>query len=100
MTKDSLQELAAKIDAARQSGQKPDHSLNTNKTGEALSLGIRIALEFICAVGVGGGVGYTLDRATGTLPLFLIFGVFFGAAAGFLTILRSTGMIRPRKNRK
>lgn len=40
-------------------------------------------LNAICLV-LGGGLGWLLDRAIGTLPIFLLLGLLAGAALGVL----------------
>lgn len=54
----------------------------------------RLSTEFVSAVAVGGVLGYALDWALGTLPLFLILLLLLGFAAGVLNVLRSAGLIR------
>lgn len=50
-----------------------------------LDLGLRLALAMV--LGVYGG--YWLDNKLATTPLFLLLGMFIGAASGFMTIYRS-----------
>ncbi|HTV11773.1 MAG TPA: AtpZ/AtpI family protein [Acidimicrobiales bacterium] len=40
-------------------------------------------LNAICLLG-GGALGWLVDRATGTLPLFLLVGLLLGAVVGVL----------------
>jgi F0F1-type ATP synthase assembly protein I len=53
--------------------------------------GLYLNLGFELAVGaiLGFSFGYYLDKKLHTTPLFLILGVFLGAAAGFLSIYRT-----------
>ncbi|ABG04607.1 hypothetical protein Rxyl_1646 [Rubrobacter xylanophilus DSM 9941] len=41
-----------------------------------------VGFTFISTVGVLAGVGYLLDRAAGTVPLFLLVGLGLGFAGG------------------
>jgi|GEM_PF-1245155 len=46
-------------------------------------------LQFAIAVALGIVLGYFLDSKLNTLPIFLVIGLLFGAAAGFLNIYRA-----------
>jgi ATP synthase protein I len=46
-------------------------------------------LEFAAAIGIGLFAGQWLDKRFGTAPWLLMLGVFVGAAAGFLSLLRT-----------
>lgn len=56
--------------------------------GSSLGLGLRIASEFVSAVLVGVAIGFFIDRAASTSPLFLVIFLMLGMAAGFLNIHR------------
>lgn len=47
-----------------------------------------LGVEMVVSVVIGTLGGYGLDRWLGTSPWFLLIGFFFGAAAGFLNIIR------------
>jgi len=55
----------------------------TGETMRMLFLVTQIGLSMICAVAVGGLLGYGLDWLLHTLPVFTIIGLFLGVAAGF-----------------
>ncbi len=55
----------------------------------ALGKGIRIASELLAALLLAGALGYGLDRLIGTLPLFMLIGLFLGFAAGILNVHRA-----------
>ncbi len=59
-------------------------------------LGLRFALAI--AIGVGGG--YWLDTRMHTMPLFVIVGLFLGAASGFLTIYRAVYSQKDTKDKQ
>ena len=62
------------------------------QTGEMmrlLFLVTQIGLSMVCALAVGGLLGYGADRLFHTLPVLTIIGLFLGVAAGF----RSTWML-------
>lgn len=51
--------------------------------------GMRMGVELVCGVLVGMGVGLFLDDWLGTSPFLMVICLFFGAAAGFLTLYRT-----------
>ena len=55
----------------------------TGETMRMLFLVTQIGLSMVCAVAVGGLLGYGLDRLLHTLPVITIIGLFLGVAAGF-----------------
>ncbi len=55
--------------------------------GRYSGLGLTLAVT-IC---VFTWAGYALDQKLGTLPLFLLLGVFVGAGGGTLSIIRKVG---------
>jgi ATP synthase protein I len=55
---------------------------------KGLALAGRVGVELVAATVVGTGLGYGLDQWLGTGPWLMIVGVFLGAAAGVLGILR------------
>ncbi|MFZ5876841.1 MAG: AtpZ/AtpI family protein [Nitrospirota bacterium] len=55
---------------------------------KGLALAGRVGVELVAATVVGIGLGYGLDQWLGTGPWLMIVGVFLGAAAGVLGILR------------
>lgn len=80
----SLDALQRKIDHAKaqQNGDIP--SPEGSKLGKAMHM----ATEFLAAVGIGGVMGYMLDRALDTSPILLITFFFIGFAAGVRNLLR------------
>jgi ATP synthase protein I len=55
---------------------------------KGLSIAARVGVELVAATVVGAGLGYGLDRWLGTAPWLVIVGVFLGATAGLLGIIR------------
>ena len=58
-------------------------------SGTALGFALRIGVELLAALVVGGGIGWLLDHWLGTLPLFLLIFFFLGAGAGMLNVFRA-----------
>ena len=80
-----LQALGRKLDAARRietSGPR------RGSTSSLLGMAFRIAAELIAGLGVGGVVGWQLDRWLGTRPAFLLALIVLGAAGAFWNIFR------------
>lgn len=48
----------------------------------------RIGTELLVAIGAGLGLGWLLDKAFGTLPLFMLVFAFVGFGAGILNVWR------------
>lgn len=55
---------------------------------KGLSIAARVGVELVAATVVGAGLGYGLDHWLGTTPWLLIVGLFLGATAGILGIIR------------
>ncbi len=80
-----LQALGRKLDAARRietSGPR------RGSTSSLLGMAFRIAAELIAGLGVGGVVGWQLDRWLGTRPAFLLALIVLGAVGAFVNIFR------------
>ncbi len=67
-------------------------ALETAKVGEKesdrLGLAWRVGLEFIAAIVVGGGLGWSLDSILETKPLFMVVFLVLGGVAGTLNVYR------------
>ena len=59
------------------------------QSSSAAGFALRIGIEMLAALLVGGGIGWLLDRWFGTLPLFLIVFFLLGACAGMLNVFRA-----------
>ena len=87
----------------RQDRQAPSGSeekgASSGALGNVLSLALRVTSEFVAAVLVGTAIGWGIDRAAGTSPIFLIVLLLMGAAAGFWNVYR-IGIEKPGAERK
>ena len=54
-----------------------------------LALGLRVGLEIVAGVAVGGFLGYWADRWLGTSPWLMIVFVLFGFAGGVKNVLQT-----------
>lgn len=104
---DEAQALRARLDrlsselkgrAAPPSASEPKPGPNTggSPAGSAMSLGLRAGGEFVSSVILGLGIGWVLDRALGSNPVFLIVFFLLGVAAGIWNVIRLTSPKRPQ----
>jgi len=85
-----LDRLSSRLD---ERNTRPDRNgdevdVSASSTSRALSLGMRVLSEFVGGVIAGGGVGWLLDKALSTGPLFLIVFIGLGTATGFWNVYR------------
>lgn len=57
-------------------------------SGSAWSIGLRVGVELVSALGLGLVIGWALDRWLGTGPILLAVFVLLGGAAGMLNVWR------------
>lgn len=50
---------------------------------------MRIVVELVAAIGIGGAIGYGLDRWLGTLPWLMLLFLVVGFAAGIANVYRA-----------
>ncbi|HCX14091.1 MAG TPA: ATP synthase I [Rhodospirillaceae bacterium] len=55
-----------------------------------MGLGMRIGIELVVSVLVGGGIGLFIDNKLNTKPIFMLAFLALGFAAGVLNVLRLT----------
>ncbi len=86
----SIDEFGEKLDKARPlSEEERLRAAQAHSQGTALGKGMRVGSELLAALLVAGALGYGLDRLIGTLPWFMLFGIFIGFAAGILNVQRA-----------
>ena len=61
------------------------------------NLAWRMVIELVAGLMIGFGMGYAIDWALGTLPIFLVIFVFLGLAAGIKTMLRSAQEVQRKR---
>lgn len=64
--------------------------------GSGLALAFRFAVELVVGVGVGGVIGWALDRQLGTGPWLLVLCIMLGFAAGMVNVIRAAQQSQPR----
>lgn len=80
--------IGKRLDAAKASREPVDRSAENRARGEAFAKAFRFAAELLVGVGVGGFIGWALDRQLGTGPWLLVLFVVFGFAAGMTNLIR------------
>lgn len=85
----ALRERAADIGRRLDHVRGPDAPApNAAQRGNALGQAMRIAVELVVGVAVGGFFGWFLDRQLGTRPWLLMVFLILGFAAGMLNVIR------------
>lgn len=87
-------ELARRIASAR-GEEKP----SGGRQPSSYSMIVRLAVELLSAVAVGGLIGYFLDDWLGTSPIFLTLCGLLGTSAGFVTLVRVHNSYQQRKEK-
>lgn len=57
--------------------------------GAALGQALKLGVELVAGVAVGGFIGWQLDRWFGTAPLMMVVFLGLGAAAGIMNVVRT-----------
>ncbi|HEX2449239.1 MAG TPA: AtpZ/AtpI family protein [Methyloceanibacter sp.] len=57
--------------------------------GAALGQALRLGIELVAGVAVGGFIGWALDRWLGTAPFLMVVFLGLGAAAGIMNVVRT-----------
>jgi len=91
---DRLKALEAKIAALKEPAQVKDHAEEHYSQAQ---LAWRMVIELVAGLGIGFGIGYGLDTLFGTMPIFLVLFIFFGLAAGVLTMMRSAKEVQSKQ---
>ena len=91
---DRLQALEAKIAALKEPAEVKHHSEEHYSQAQ---LAWRMVIELVAGLGIGFGIGYGLDTLLGTTPIFLVLFIFFGFAAGIMTMMRSAKEVQRKQ---
>jgi ATP synthase protein I len=94
-------ELARRLKALEQrlGAQRPGagggNIANPASSGRAgIGLALRLAVDLVAGVLLGGALGWGFDRLFGTSPWGLMVLLLLGFIAGTLNVLRSAGMVK------
>jgi ATP synthase protein I len=69
--------------------RNPPQSGDARARGEAFAKAFRFVAELLVGVGVGGFIGWVLDRQLGTTPWLLVLFTALGFAAGLMNVIRA-----------
>lgn len=97
---EDIRELEGKISRLKEREESYRKPAGSSEYSGAAATGLRIAVELLSAVLVGTAIGFVLDRAAGTRPVFLTVFLLFGGAAGILNVYRLSKTEEKRKNNK
>ena len=67
----------------------PVQSIDGRARGEAFARAFRFVADLLVGVGVGGFLGWVLDRQFGSTPWLLVLFVILGFAAGLMNVVRA-----------
>jgi len=83
-----LGDLDERLKRLRESGETGSRRAGAVRATTGIGFGLRVGVELLAALVVGGGIGWLLDGWLGTKPwLFLVFFIL-GFAAGILNVYR------------
>ncbi|MDZ4736552.1 MAG: AtpZ/AtpI family protein [Rhodospirillaceae bacterium] len=86
-----LDDLNRRLAAIRERRRDDASETGPDDTAKsAMGYALRIGVELVAGLVVGGGMGWLLDMWLGTSPFLLILFFFLGAAAGMLNVWRAT----------
>ena len=89
--RDALDDLAARIAETRGRQEPVEKSRGHAST---LGLAYRFTIEMLAGIGVGGFVGWWMDKWFGTDPAFLLILLFLGMVAGVVNSVRTVNEMR------
>jgi len=89
-----LRALEAKLEAKKAPKTVKDHSEEHYSQAQ---LAWRMVIELVAGLGIGFGIGYGLDHLFGTTPFLMVIFIFFGLAAGVLTMVRSAKEVQRKQ---
>jgi len=91
-----LRDLDARIARAKEAQEpKPPKTTDSHVMAQQ---GWRMVTELVAGLLIGLGIGWGLDAAFGTRPLFLVLFVLLGLAAGIRVMLRTASELQPRQH--
>lgn len=89
-----LRALEAKLAAVKKDELVSQHGDSSHSQAQ---LAWRMVIELVSGLGIGFGIGYSLDQFFGTLPIFLVIFIFLGLAAGVKTMMRSAQEVQRKQ---
>ncbi len=93
--RDRLAALERKLSASRQRHQPGEQgSANANMLG----LAWRLTIEMLAGIGVGGFIGWWMDKVLGTAPIFMLLMLVLGMGAGLMNSVRTVAEMRRKQD--
>jgi ATP synthase protein I len=88
-----LRRLDAALTKVRRTdvGEEDKRSTSRSDT-QGLVRALRLSSEFVAAIVVGGGIGWLVDRVSGTSPFGFIAFFLLGFVAGIINVMRAAGL--------
>jgi ATP synthase protein I len=83
-----LDDLGEKL-AEAQGRHRPAPGPQPQGQGAAFGQALRLGVELVAGVAVGGFIGWALDRFLGTAPFLMVVFLGLGAAAGIMNVVRT-----------
>ncbi len=93
-TRPDRERLAALSDKISQTRQKRQPVASDRPNAAMLGLAWRLMVEMLAGIGVGGFVGWWMDKWFQTAPVFLLLLLLLGMAAGLLNSVRTVAEMR------
>jgi ATP synthase protein I len=81
--------IGKRLDAVKTQREPKSRSSGGRLDGTAFGKAFRFAAELLVGVGVGGFIGWALDRQLGTTPWLMVLFFTLGFAAGVTNVIRS-----------
>ena len=88
-----LRALDARIEALKAKDAPKPHQEEHYSQAQ---LAWRMVIELVAGLGIGFGIGYGLDALFGTQPFLMVLFIFFGLAAGVLTMVRTAQEVQAK----
>ena len=85
---DRLDERLRRLRAQEEGRRRSAAGVGGTDPRGGLGLALRIGVELVAALVVGGGIGFLLDRWLGSGPWLMVAFFLLGAAAGMLNVYR------------
>jgi ATP synthase protein I len=83
-----LDDLGEKL-AEAQGRHRPAPGPQPQGQGAAFGQALKLGVELVAGVAVGGFIGWALDRFLGTAPFLMVVFLGLGAAAGIMNVVRT-----------
>lgn len=93
--RDRLNALEEKLSAGRQRLQ-PEEKGRANAS--MLGLAWRLTIEMLAGIGVGGFIGWWMDKVLGTKPIFMLAMLMLGMGAGLMNSVRTVNEMRRKQD--